>query len=159
VELPSRMQGLANRTAPSPVRPAAAGRGPDMAMRAYHKGLAAAPYSDAVEDGDTLYVAGQIAQDDPAWAGRQGTIEAETAAAMARIGAILAGAGFSFADVVRVGIFMTDLAEFARMNSVYAAYFPAEAQPARTCVGVRELLFGARIEIECIARRRLCAHA
>jgi 2-iminobutanoate/2-iminopropanoate deaminase len=128
-----------------------------MATRAYYKGLAAAPYSDAVLDGDTLYVAGQIAQDDPAWVGRQGTIEAETAAALARIGAILAASGFSFGDVVRVGIFMTDLAEFSRMNSVYRTYFAADAQPARTCVGVAQLLSGARIEIECIASKRAAA--
>jgi 2-iminobutanoate/2-iminopropanoate deaminase len=124
-----------------------------MATRAYYKGFAAAPYSDAVEDGDTLYVAGQIAKDDPAWAPREGTIEEETAAAMARIGAILAASGFSFADVVRVGIFMTDLAEFDGMNAVYRTYFAEDAQPARTCVGVATLLSGARIEIECLAKR------
>jgi len=125
-----------------------------MVTRAYYKGFAAAAYSDAVRHGDTLYVAGQIAQDDPVWAGRQGTIEEETAATMARIGTILATEGFTFADVVRVGIFMTDLAEFDRMNGVYRTYFATDAQPARTCVGVAALLSGARIEIECMARRQ-----
>ena len=111
------------------------------------------PYSDAVADGDLIFVAGQIAADDPAWCGQIGSIEDETRAALDLIGRILSGLGAGFDDVVRVGVFMTDLAEFARMNRVYATYFSPGRQPARTCVGVRDLLGGCRIEIDCIARR------
>lgn len=113
-----------------------------------------APYSHAIVDGDTIYVAGQLAQDDPAWHGRQGTIEEETAAALELIGRVLRAAGSDYANVVRVGVYMTDLGEFARMNGVYARYFPAGAQPVRTCVGVASLLAGSKIEIDCVARRR-----
>lgn len=114
----------------------------------------AAPYAHAVVDGDTVYVAGQIAQDDPAWRGRHGTIEEETRAALDLVGRVLAAAGLCFDDVVKVGVFMADLGEFARMNAVYAGYFHPERQPVRTCVGVAALLDGAKIEIDCIARRR-----
>lgn len=112
------------------------------------------PYSHAVVDGDWVYVAGQLAQDDPAWRDRHGTIEEETRAALELVGRILRAVGLDFSDVVRVGVFMTDLAEFERMNAVYAGYFPPERAPARTCVGVSALLAGAKIEIDCVARRR-----
>jgi 2-iminobutanoate/2-iminopropanoate deaminase len=112
-----------------------------------------APYAHAVVTGETAHLAGFIAQDDPAWAGRRGTIEEETAAALDLMARVLAAAGFSLGDVVRVGVFMTDLGEFARMNAVYARYFPEGRRPARTCVGVASLLEGARIEIDCIAHR------
>lgn len=113
----------------------------------------AAPYAHVVVDGDSVFVAGQIAQDDPAWRGRHGTIEEETAAALDLIGRVLNAVGLGFGDVVRVGVFMTDLGGFARMNSVYARYFEAGRLPVRTCVGVAALLDGALIEIDCIARR------
>jgi 2-iminobutanoate/2-iminopropanoate deaminase len=114
----------------------------------------ASPYSEAVISDDVIYVAGQLAQDDPEWHGRSGTIEQETKAAMDRIGRILAAAGAGYGDILRVGIFMTDLSEFARMNAVYLGYFPPGKRPARTCVGVASLISGARIEIDCIARVR-----
>jgi 2-iminobutanoate/2-iminopropanoate deaminase len=71
----------------------------------------AAPYSDAVVSDGCIYVAGQLAQDDPAWRGRSGTIEEETKAAMDLIGRVLKRAGADYPDIVRVGVFMTDLAE------------------------------------------------
>jgi 2-iminobutanoate/2-iminopropanoate deaminase len=116
-------------------------------------GDAVFPYSQAVRDGDLIFVAGQLASDSSDWHGPAGDIEAETRAAMDRIGAILAQAGASFADVLKVTIFMTDLTLFARMNAVYASYFP-DGLPARTTVGVASLLNDGMIEIECIARRR-----
>src|SRR5215472_11523029 len=114
----------------------------------------AAPYSDAVIAGEFIYVAGQLAQDDPAWRGRSGTIEEETRAAMDLIGRILRKAGADYADIVRVGVYMLDLAEFERMNAVFGTYFEPGRRPARTCVGVATLLSGARIEIDCVARIR-----
>ena len=114
-----------------------------------------APYCHAVDDGRLVFLAGQLAQDDPAWRGQSGTIEEETAAAMALLGRVLEKIGLGFGDVVRVGVFMTDLGEFARMNAVYQTFFPDGHYPARTCVGVAALLGGARIEIDCVARRRV----
>jgi 2-iminobutanoate/2-iminopropanoate deaminase len=112
------------------------------------------PYSHAVADDRYVFLAGQLAQDDPAWRGRSGTIEEETAAALDLLAGVLARFGLDLGDVVRVGVFMTDLGEFDRMNAVYARYFPAGRRPARTCVGVAALLCGGRIEIDCVARRR-----
>lgn len=111
------------------------------------------PYSQAVLDRDLIFVAGQIAADNPSWTGHLGSIEDETRAALDLIGRVLSELGASFGDVLRVGVFMTDLSEFDRMNSVYAAYFGIRSRPARTCVGVKELLGGCRIEIDCVARR------
>ena len=111
------------------------------------------PYSHAVADGGSIFVAGQIAADDPAWTGTLGSIEDETRAALDLIGRVLAEFGATFDDVLRVGVFMTELSEFDRMNRVYAEYFGSQSRPARTCVGVKELLGGCRIEIDCVARR------
>jgi 2-iminobutanoate/2-iminopropanoate deaminase len=111
------------------------------------------PYSHAVVDGDLIFVAGQIAADDPGFRGQIGSIEDETRAALDLVGRILSNLGAGFEDVVRVGVFMTDLTEFERMNRVYATYFRPGRQPVRTCVGVRDLLAGCRVEIDCIARR------
>jgi 2-iminobutanoate/2-iminopropanoate deaminase len=110
------------------------------------------PYSQAVRCGDLIFVAGQLAADDPAFIPSTGDIESETRAALDRIGRILAVAGSTFEDVVRVGIFMTDLDGFDTMNDVYRTYFAGSQLPARTCVGVSRLLGGGMIEIECVAR-------
>ena len=109
------------------------------------------PFSQAVLAGDLLFVAGQLAADDADWAGPS-TIETETAAAMARIGRVLAAAGATFSDVMRVGVFMVDLNQFDRMNAVYRTFFDGPKLPARTCVVVASLLGGALIEIDCVAR-------
>ncbi len=114
----------------------------------------AAPYCHAVDDGQFVFLAGQLAQDDPAWRGKSGSIEEETTAAMALLGRVLERLGLGFGDVVRVGVFMTDLGDFTRMNAVYQSFFPDGLYPARTCVGVAALLSGAKIEIDCVARRR-----
>lgn len=111
------------------------------------------PFSQAVLEGDQLYVAGQLAADDAGWVG-PATIEAETETAMSRIGRILYAVGASFADVMRVGVFMVDLGQFEAMNAVYRTYFPDGRLPARTCVGVASLLENALIEIDCVARVR-----
>ena len=113
-----------------------------------------APYCHAVDDGRLVFLAGQLAQDDPAWRGKSGSIEEETAAAMALLGRVLDRLGLGLGDVVRVGVFMTDLGDFTRMNTVYQSFFPDGRYPARTCVGVAALLSGAKIEIDCVARRR-----
>lgn len=110
------------------------------------------PFSAGVRHGDLLFLSGQLATDDAAFPGPLGDIEAETRAAMERLGRVLAASGAGFADVIRVGIFMTDLTAFDRMNRVYRGFFPGPRLPARTCVGVASLLRGACIEIDCVAR-------
>ena len=110
-------------------------------------------YSHAVAVGDEVFVSGQIAQDHPDWQERHGTIEEETAASLDLCATMLAEAGATLADVVKVSIFMTDLAEFDRMEKVYRTYFAPGRMPARTCVEISRLISGAKLEIECIARR------
>ena len=81
-----------------------------------------------------------------------GDIAVETSAVMELLKKVLADIGLGFRDVVRANAYMTDLREFDRMNAVYVSYFPKGRAPARTTVGVANLLFGCRIEIDCIAR-------
>lgn len=109
-------------------------------------------YAQGVRAGELVFVAGQLAQDNAGWSARPGDIVAETHAAMVRIGRVLVQAGCGFGDIVRVGVFLTDIDDFEAMNAAYRSYFKTEHLPARTTVGVARLLFGASIEIDCIAR-------
>ena len=110
-------------------------------------------YSHAVVAGDRVHVSGQIAADRPGGPGA-GDIETETRACMELLVAVLAECGLTFADVVQVRVFMTDLAEFDRMDRVYATFLETGRAPARTTVGVAQILAGCRIEIDCVARLR-----
>jgi 2-iminobutanoate/2-iminopropanoate deaminase len=111
------------------------------------------PYRQVVCEGDWLFVAGQLAADEPGWQGAPGDIEAETDMAMRRLLRLLGAHGAGPADIVRVGVFMTDLTGFERMNAVYRRHLDPQRLPARTCVGVASLLSGGCIEIDCVARR------
>jgi 2-iminobutanoate/2-iminopropanoate deaminase len=91
---------------------------------------------------------------DPDWSGLPGYIEVQTHRVMQRIGRVLATAGLDFGDVVRVSLYMTNLGDFELMNAVYRTYFSDPKLPARTCVGVANLLDKQVIEIDCVARLR-----
>jgi 2-iminobutanoate/2-iminopropanoate deaminase len=80
-------------------------------------------------------------------------VVAQTNRAMDNLGAILAAEGLDFKDVVKTTIFLTDMADFARVNDVYAAYFES-APPARSTIQVAALPKGAKVEIEAIATAR-----
>ncbi|QDS70341.1 hypothetical protein FKW77_008794 [Venturia effusa] len=108
----------------------------------------AAPYSQAVVAGGTIYVSGQI----PGGAdGKlvEGNIGDKTAACCKNIIAILEAAGSSIERVVKVNIFLDDMANFKEMNETYGEYFAHK--PARSCVAVKALPLGVPVEIECIA--------
>jgi 2-iminobutanoate/2-iminopropanoate deaminase len=113
---------------------------------------AVGPYSQAIVAGDLVFCAGQGAIDPATQELRLGTIEEETERTLRNLGAVLDAAGVGFADVVKTTVFLTDLAEFAAMNAVYASFFP-DPPPARTTVQVAALPKGFRVEIEAIARR------
>ena len=100
------------------------------------------------------FLAGQVPTDDMSKPKPSGVIEEETKVAMDNLARVLASAGLGFEDVVRTNVYMADLAEFERMNGVYQTYFPKGKLPARTTVGVAQLIDGCRIEIDCIARLR-----
>lgn len=111
------------------------------------------PYSQGVvvSGGRTLYSSGQIALDPKSGAMvGEGDVEAQTRQVLDNLEAVLAAAGMSFADVVRAGIFLADLADFAVVNGLYAERF-ASAPPARSTVQVAGLPKGARVEIDVVA--------
>jgi len=111
------------------------------------------PYSQAVvvTGGRTLYVSGQIALD-PGNGQMVGTgdVRAQTERVLDNLAAILTAAGMGFKDVVRCGIFLADLADFAAVNELYAKRFN-RAHPARATVQVAGLPKGALVEIDAIA--------
>lgn len=110
------------------------------------------PYNQAVRAGHLLFCSGQIALDPGS--GRlvgEGDVEAETRQVLANLEAVLEAAGSSAASVVRTTVFLTDLADFAAVNALYADTFGAGVSPARACVEVAALPKGARVEIDCIA--------
>jgi 2-iminobutanoate/2-iminopropanoate deaminase len=110
------------------------------------------PYSQGIEarGARTVYLSGQIPLDPATGELVQGTIEQETTRALDNVRGALAAAGAGLEHVVKTTVFMVDLADFARMNAVYGAYFTAPA-PARSTVQVAALPRGARVEIEAVA--------
>ena len=111
------------------------------------------PYSQAIAAGELVFTAGLNALEPESGQLVPGDIEAQTHRVLQNLQALLQAAGSSLAAVVKTTVFMTDLADFKRMNAVYAQYFAAEP-PARSTVQVAALGPGAQIEIECVALAR-----
>ena len=107
------------------------------------------PYSPAIIAGGFIFVAGQAAINPKTNEFELGDVRAETRRTLKNIKAILESAGSSLKDVVRVGVFLSDMKDFDAMNEVYAEFF-AKEPPARTTVGVS--LPKIKVEIDCIAR-------
>lgn len=108
------------------------------------------PYSQAIVANGLVFASGQLPLDPASGQLVEGDIGAMTHQVFANITAVLAAAGSSLAHVVKVTVFLADLADFAAMNAVYAEYFPA-SPPARSTVQVARLPRDARIEIEVVA--------
>lgn len=108
-------------------------------------------YSQAIVDGDFVFVAGQASINPKTNELELGDIRSETRRTLSNIQAILQAAGCTMRDVVRVGIFLNDIADFDAMNEIYRKFFPDDP-PARTTVGC--VLPKIKIEIDCIARLR-----
>ena len=108
------------------------------------------PYSQAIRVGDLVYTAGQVSIVPATGDLIAGDIEAQTRQALNNLKAVLEAAGRGLDKVVKTTVFMTDLGDFARMNAVYAEFFPAQP-PARSTVQVAALPKGAMVEIECVA--------
>lgn len=106
-------------------------------------------YSQAVRAGNTIWVSGQIPIDPATKELVPGDIEAQVRRVFENIKAIVLASGASLDEVVKVTIFMVDLAHFALVNKVMAEYF-REPYPARAAVGVAALPRGAQVEVECI---------
>jgi 2-iminobutanoate/2-iminopropanoate deaminase len=111
------------------------------------------PYTPGVAVGGAVYLSGQIGLD-PATGNLVDGTDAQARRVMDNLGAVLKEAGLGYGDVVKTTIYMIDLAEFAKVNEIYATYFPAGGvPPARSTVQVAALPRGARIEIDFIAAR------
>lgn len=108
------------------------------------------PYSQAVLAGNTLYLSGQTPLDPSTGKLVEGDISAQARQVFENLKAVLAAADAGFADVVRVGIYLTDLGNFAAVNEVMKQYF-AEPYPARSTIGVASLPLGAAVEIDLVA--------
>ena len=106
-------------------------------------------YSQAIVADGFIFVAGQACVNPRTNEYEFGDIQSETRRTLQNIRAILEAAGSSLKDVVRVGVFLADMNDFAAMNEVYKQFF-TEDQPARTTVGAQ--LPKIKIEIDCIAR-------
>ena len=107
------------------------------------------PYSQAVRAGQFVFVSGQIPIDERGEL-VAGGIEQQTQRVMQNLSAILQASGAAFDQVVKTTIYLTDLRDFAAVNTVYASYFPS-APPARATVQVAALPKGAQVEIDALA--------
>ena len=110
------------------------------------------PYNQAVLAGGWLYCSGQIALDpiNGVMVG-QGEVEAETRQVLNNLIAVLKAAGAEASQVIRTTVYLTDLADFQRVNALYAEVFGSGISPARACVQVAALPKGVRVEIDCFA--------
>jgi reactive intermediate/imine deaminase len=114
-----------------------------------HAPQAIGPYSQAVRAGDTVYLSGQIPLDPETMQLVSGDIEGEIRRVFENLKAVAAAAGGSLAQAVKVNVFLTDMAHFAKVNEIMATYC-SQPFPARAAVGVAQLPRGARVEIECV---------
>ena len=107
------------------------------------------PYSQAVRRGDSVYLSGQIPLDPNSGLLVEGDIDAQARRAFDNLKAVCEAAGGSLDDVVRLGLYLTDLGQFAAVNAVMADYFDAP-YPARSTIGVASLPRGAEFEVDAI---------
>lgn len=108
------------------------------------------PYSQAVEANGTLYISGQLPVDVNTGKFVEGGVKEQTEQALKNIGYILEAAGYTYDDVVKSTCLLSDIANFAEMNEVYAKYYKTDC-PARAAFAVKSLPMGALVEIETIA--------
>jgi 2-iminobutanoate/2-iminopropanoate deaminase len=108
------------------------------------------PYSQAIRSGEFIFCAGQAGLEPATGLLVSGGIEAQTRRVLQNLSAVLQAAGASLSQVVKTTVFLTDMNEFARMNAVYAEFFPTNP-PARSTVQVSRLPKDACVEIELVA--------
>src|ERR1700730_5941610 len=112
---------------------------------------AVGPYAQGIVAGGFLYTAGQTPRDPVTGNPVAGDISVQTNRVLDNLEAILKGAGCTLQDVVKVTVFMTDLADFAKMNETFGARFGSHG-PARSTVQVSKLPSAAQLEIDVVAR-------
>jgi 2-iminobutanoate/2-iminopropanoate deaminase len=109
------------------------------------------PYSQATAVGGFLFTAGQVALDPKTMQVVAGDVTVQAEQVMKNLTAVITNAGCSWAEVVKTTIFLVDMADFAKVNEVYARHI-GNSRPARSTVAVAGLPRGVRVEIECIAK-------
>jgi 2-iminobutanoate/2-iminopropanoate deaminase len=109
------------------------------------------PYSQGIDAGELVFCSGQLGID-PATGQLADGLTAQAERALRNIGAVLEAGGCTFADVVKTTVFLTDIGDFAALNTVYAGFF-GDTPPARSTFAVAALPKGARVEIEAVAHR------
>ena len=110
------------------------------------------PYSQAVVCGELVFTSGQIPINPVSGRVEAETIEAQTEQVMKNLGEVLKAAGSSYENAVKTTCFLADISDFAAFNSVYANYFTT--CPARSCVAVKDLPKGVKVEVEVIATKK-----
>lgn len=108
------------------------------------------PYSQAILAEDLVYTSGQLGLDPSTMELVEGGVEAQTRQVLTNLKHVLETADSGLSFVIKTTVFLQDMNHFAKMNSVYAEFFP-ENPPARSTVQVAALPKGALVEIECVA--------
>jgi 2-iminobutanoate/2-iminopropanoate deaminase len=108
------------------------------------------PYSQAVRSGNLLFLSGQIALDPKSGNLIEGDFSSQVRRVFDNLRAVLRASGADFRNVTRATVYLTDLANFQILNSIYAEYF-GDHKPARSTVGVAQLPRGAAVEVDLIA--------
>lgn len=108
------------------------------------------PYSQGIEVNGTLYVSGQIPFVPETMTLVSDDVKAQTRQALENVKAIVEAAGYTMEDVVKAGVFIKNMDDFAAINEVYAEYL-GDVKPARACVEVARLPKDVKVEIEVIA--------
>lgn len=109
------------------------------------------PYNQSIAAGGMLFISGQIPIDPATGQLIQGSIEQEASQVLRNIGAILQEAGLSFNDVVKCSVFVKNMDDFGRINTVYSGFFDGTVPPARELIQAVRLPKDANIEISAIA--------
>ena len=107
------------------------------------------PYSQAICMGDFVFTSGQIPLDPATGLVVEGGITEQAEQVMKNLGAVLVASGSSYEKAVKTTCFLADMSDFSAFNDVYAKYF--KGKPARSCVAVKELPKGVKVEVEVIA--------
>ncbi len=110
------------------------------------------PYSFATEVGGLVFLSGQVALDPSTGERRPDDVEIQTRQVMDNIGSILGDLGLSYEDIAKTTIFLADMADYPKVNEVYASYFGTEP-PARSAIQAGALPGGFLVEIEVVASR------
>ena len=122
---------------------------PRTAIHSDHAPVAIGPYSQATRAGNLVFFSGQIPLDPATGNLVEGDIAAQARQAFDNIKAVVAAAGGSMDDIVRVGLYLTDLSQFAEVNAVMADYF-SQPYPARSTIEVSALPRGAQFEVDAL---------